>query len=53
LDPSSHWMVVANQSSDSLVVFAVDQMSGELKQTGAVVTLAKPGGIAFLNAKTR
>jgi 6-phosphogluconolactonase len=47
LDPSAKWMVVANQSSDSLVVFAIDQNSGELKATGSVLTLAKPGGIAF------
>ena len=48
LDPSAKWMVVANQGSDSVVVFAVDQNSGELKAAGPGVTLAKPGGIAFL-----
>ncbi|MFL6620701.1 MAG: lactonase family protein [Povalibacter sp.] len=47
LDPSAKWMVVANQASDSVVVFGIDAQSGELKASGSVVTLPKPGGIAF------
>jgi 6-phosphogluconolactonase len=48
LDPTGRWMIVTNQGSDNIVTFAVDQTTGTLKATGTNVTLAKPGGIAFV-----
>ena len=47
-DPTSHWLIVANQASDSIAVFAVNQKTGELKALAPTITLAKPGGVAFL-----
>ncbi len=46
-DPTSHWLIVTNQASDNIVVFAVNQQNGELKATGSPVALSKPGGIGF------
>ena len=42
LDPTGRWLVAANQDSDSIVTFAVDQKSGLLKPSGAKVEIGSP-----------
>jgi len=42
LDPSGRWLLAANQDSDSIFTFAVDQQSGLLKPSGAKVEIGSP-----------
>ncbi len=48
-DPTNRWLIVNNQESDDVVVFAVNAASGELTPHGESVKLARPMGVAFLN----
>jgi 6-phosphogluconolactonase len=47
-DPTGHWLLVPNQGSDTVMVFAVNLVSGELTPCGTPVPIAKPGGIVFV-----
>jgi 6-phosphogluconolactonase len=47
LDPSGGFLYAANQNSDTIVAFAVDQGSGKLKPTGQVVKTGSPSSIVF------
>jgi 6-phosphogluconolactonase len=47
LDPSSDWLLVANQDSDTIVPFRRDQASGLLTQTGPVTRTPSPVAILF------
>jgi 6-phosphogluconolactonase len=47
LDPSGRWLLVANQRSDSVVVFSRDQKSGRLTPTQQRITLSSPVCLRF------
>jgi 6-phosphogluconolactonase len=48
IDPSGRWMLVANQDSNEVRVFARDPVTGALRQTDAHVTADLPVGVAFI-----
>ena len=48
IDPTGKWMIVANQDGKSMVVFAIDPESGELKPTGTKVEVGSPVCVKFL-----
>jgi 6-phosphogluconolactonase len=47
LDPTGRWLLVANQRSDSIVVFARDQHSGRLTPTQQRIALPSPVCLRF------
>lgn len=47
LDPSGTRLYAANQDSDTIVAFRVDDRSGTLTPTGQVVTVGSPNAIVF------
>jgi 6-phosphogluconolactonase len=48
LDPSGAWLLAANQNSDDIVIFRVDQKTGRLTPTGQVVQLSAPVCVVFV-----
>ncbi len=48
LDPTERWMLVANQDSNLLSVFARDQATGKLAEEGKSVAAPTPMCILFL-----
>jgi 6-phosphogluconolactonase len=53
IDPSGRWMLVANQGSDAVVVFARDPASGRLSPTPESMAVTKPTSIAYLTTSRR
>jgi 6-phosphogluconolactonase len=51
IDPSGKWLLAENQNSDTVFVFAVDQMTGELSATGDSVSVGKPVCIRMIRIK--
>ena len=49
IDPSGKFMLVANQNSDSIVTFEIDQETGLLLETGYVAEVPTPVCIKFLD----
>jgi 6-phosphogluconolactonase len=47
LDPSGAILYAANQDSDTIVIFRVDQKTGKLTPTGQVVKVGSPSPIVF------
>jgi len=47
LDPSGRWVLVANQASDNIAVFARDEKSGLLTGPGKSFPLSKPQCLVF------
>jgi 6-phosphogluconolactonase (cycloisomerase 2 family) len=47
LDKSGTHLYAANQSSDTIVIFRIDQTSGTLPATGGTIKVASPTTIAF------
>ncbi|HWZ51848.1 MAG TPA: lactonase family protein [Granulicella sp.] len=47
LDPTEHWLLVANQGSDTVAVFARDAQSGTLADTGKTFPVSKPQCLLF------
>jgi len=48
IDPTGRFLVVANQKSDNIVVFRIDQITGMLEETGIETTISKPVCVLFL-----
>ena len=48
IDPSGSWLVAANQSSDSLVLFRIDPQTGRLTSTGQSFEVGTPSCVRFL-----
>ncbi|WP_213803772.1 lactonase family protein [Granulicella sp. dw_53] len=48
LDPSGGWLLVANQDTDEIAVFARDKKTGRLAHTGKNFPLAKPQCLVFV-----
>jgi 6-phosphogluconolactonase len=42
LDPTEKWLLVANQDSDAIAVFARDEKTGKLGETGKSFPISKP-----------
>jgi 6-phosphogluconolactonase len=51
IDPSGQFLLVGHQTSDEMMVFAIDRSSGKITRRGPVVTLSKVVNFAFLPAK--
>ena len=47
IDPNGNWLVCANQDSDNLVVFRINQQSGQLSQTGSSEAIKSPSCVLF------
>ncbi|BBB01276.1 hypothetical protein RVR_8594 [Actinacidiphila reveromycinica] len=47
LHPSGRWLLVANEASSTVNVFAVDQGSGRLTDTGTSLAVPNPDSITF------
>jgi 6-phosphogluconolactonase len=47
LDPTGTHLYAANQSSDSVVIFRINQATGKLTPTGETVKVASPTTIVF------
>ncbi len=48
IDPSSHFLLVANRDTDNIVVFSIDPVSGMLKATGKEISIPNPVCLKFL-----
>jgi 6-phosphogluconolactonase len=48
VDPTGKWLLVANQGSNSIVVFAIDPKTGALKPTDQRVKVGAPVCVKFL-----
>ncbi|MCH7729628.1 MAG: beta-propeller fold lactonase family protein, partial [Planctomycetes bacterium] len=48
IDPTGKFLLAENQSSNSIVVFCIDQTTGELHPTGHKVEVPTPVCIRFL-----
>ena len=42
IDPTGHWLLVANQRSDNIVIFSIDAKTGLLKATGKQLNVPAP-----------
>jgi 6-phosphogluconolactonase len=42
IDPTGHWLLVANQRSDNVVLFRIDPATGMLKSTGQQISIPTP-----------
>ncbi|HEY8970092.1 MAG TPA: lactonase family protein [Puia sp.] len=42
IDPTGHWLLVANQRSDNVVIFRIDPATGLLKATGQQLSIPAP-----------
>ena len=47
LDPTEHWMLVANQDSNNITVFARNPQTGVLAESGKTITVTAPMCILF------
>ena len=48
IDPSGKFLLVANQDSNTIVIFSIDQVTGELSQTGNIAEVPTPVCLKFL-----
>jgi len=48
ITPDGAWLIAANQDSDTLTVFAIDQASGRLRASGHSLSLPRPVCVAFV-----
>ena len=51
IDPTGAYLMAANQKSNNLVVFRIDQTTGRLKPTGQVLDALTPVAVTFVPAK--
>jgi 6-phosphogluconolactonase len=48
IDPTSHFLLVANRDTDNIVLFSIDPVSGLLKSTGKEIHIPNPVCLKFL-----
>jgi 6-phosphogluconolactonase len=48
LDPTERWVLVANEQSDAISIFARDEKTGKLAETGKNVPISKPQCLVFV-----
>lgn len=53
IDPTGHWMVVTNQASDAINVFAIDRKTGTLTATRESLPIPKPVSLVFASIAPR
>jgi 6-phosphogluconolactonase len=51
IDPSGKFLLVANQNSDSVIVYRIDQATGKLMPTGARLQIGNPVCLKFAPAE--
>ncbi|HEX8020938.1 lactonase family protein, partial [Mucilaginibacter sp.] len=51
IDPTGKFLIVANQNSDNMWVFKIDQNTGKLSQTGIKVDIGNPVCLKFAPAE--
>jgi 6-phosphogluconolactonase len=51
IDPTGNFLIVANQNSDNMWVFKIDQNTGKLAQTGIKVDIGNPVCLKFAPAE--
>jgi 6-phosphogluconolactonase len=51
IDPTGQWLIAANQDSDNLVLFRIDQATGRLIQTAQTTGVNSPVCIRFISTK--
>jgi len=51
IDPSGRFLVVANQNSDALSVFTIDDRDGRLSPTHGTIPLGTPMCVKFMGAE--
>lgn len=49
IDPTGHWLLVANQRSDNIVIFSIDAKTGLLKATGKQLGVPAPVCLKMLS----
>jgi len=48
LDPTDRWLLIANQDTDSIAVFARDSKTGKLANEGKTFPLSRPQCLVFV-----
>ncbi|CAF1085463.1 unnamed protein product [Rotaria sp. Silwood1] len=48
ISPNGKFLIVANQDSNNLVLFTIDQITGKLTTTGSIVSISKPTCVKYL-----
>jgi 6-phosphogluconolactonase len=48
IEPTSHFLLVANRDTDNIVIFSIDPVSGLLKATGNEISIPNPVCLKFL-----
>jgi 6-phosphogluconolactonase len=48
IDPTGSWLLAANEDSNNIVVFRIDEKNGRLSSTGDVVQVPSPTCVAFV-----
>ena len=51
IDPSGTFLLAANQNSDTVVVFRIDQKTGKLTPTGHTIEVGAPVALKFVPVK--
>ena len=51
IEPTGQYMLVANQSSGNVIVFRINQSTGELTPTESIVNVASPVCVRFMEMK--
>lgn len=49
IDPTSHFLLVANRDTDNIVVFSIDAATGILKSTGKEISIPNPVCLKFFS----
>jgi 6-phosphogluconolactonase len=49
IDPTGHWLLVANQNSNNIVIFNIDEETGLLKPSGKQIQLPAPVCLKMLS----
>ena len=48
LDPTGRWLIAANQRSNTLAVFSIEQTTGKLSPVGPLVSVGSPVSVLFM-----
>jgi len=51
IDPTGHWLIAANQDSNNITVFRINDKNGKLTYTGESIDLPAPVCIQFLKVR--
>ena len=51
IDPTGRWLLAENQGSDTVVVFSLDTVTGQLKPTGQTVAVGSPVCAVFVDVR--